>query len=55
MQAEQAELIAALTGRLAELETRLGKNSQNSSQPPSSDAFVKPPPRSLRRQSTQAG
>jgi len=39
-----------LTGRLAELETRLGKNSQNSSQPPSSDAFVKPPP-SLRRQS----
>src|SRR5450756_1382907 len=51
VQAEQAELIAALTGRLAELETRLGKNSQNSSQPPSSDAFVKPPPRSLRRQS----
>jgi len=33
VQAEQAELIAALTGRLAELETRLGKNSQNSSQP----------------------
>src|SRR5450756_288000 len=51
VQAEQAELIAALTGRLAELETRLGKNSQNSSQPPSSEAFVKPPPRSLRRQS----
>jgi Family of unknown function (DUF6444) len=51
LQAEQAELIAALTGRVAELETRLGKNSQNSSQPPSSDAFVKPPPRSLRRQS----
>src|SRR5664280_1923182 len=51
VQAEQAELIAALTGRLAELETRLGKHSQNSSQPPSSDAFVKPPPRSLRRQS----
>jgi hypothetical protein len=48
VQAEQAELIAALTGRLAELETQLGKNSQNSSQPPSSDAFVKPPPRSLR-------
>ena len=30
---------------------RLRKNSQNSSKPPGTDAFVKPPPRSLRRAS----
>lgn len=45
------QLIAALEARVAELEARLGKNSQNSSKPPSSDAFVKPPPRSLRKKS----
>ena len=56
--AERDALIVALTSkvaesaaRVAELEARLGKNSQNSSRPPSSDAFVKPPPRSLRRAS----
>ncbi len=49
--AERDALIAELTARVAELEARLGKNSQNSSKPPSSDAFVKPPPRSLRRSS----
>ena len=43
--------IETLTARVAELEARLGKNSQNSSKPPSTDAFVKPPPRSLRRPS----
>jgi hypothetical protein len=33
----------------AELKRRLGRNSQNSSKPPSSDApFVKPDPKSLR-------
>lgn len=37
-----------LTERVSQLEARLGKNSQNSSKSPSSDAFVKPPPRSLR-------
>ena len=42
---------AELSSRVAQLEARLGKNSQNSSKPPSSDAFVKPPPRSLRRAS----
>ena len=49
-----AELRAAnavLAARVAKLEARLGKNSQNSSKPPSTDAFVKPPPRSLRRAS----
>lgn len=52
------EVIAALQvaneelgRRISLLEARLGKNSQNSSKPPSSDAFVKPPPRSLRRKS----
>lgn len=52
------ELIAGLQAtneelerRITQLEARLGKNSQNSSKPPSSDAFVKPPPRSLRRKS----
>jgi transposase len=47
--AERDVVIAALSARVAELEARLGKNSQNSSKPPSSDAFVKPPPRSLRK------
>ena len=51
MLAGRDQLIADLTARVVELEARLGKNSQNSSKPPSSDAFVKPPPRSLRRKS----
>jgi len=49
--AERDALIVALTAKVADLEARLGKNSQNSSKPPSSDAFVKPAPRSLRRAS----
>ena len=44
--AERDALIAALAGRVAELEARLGKNSQNSSKPPSTDGYVKPEPRS---------
>jgi Family of unknown function (DUF6444) len=35
--AEQARLIATLQARVAELERRLGKDSSNSSRPPSSD------------------
>lgn len=43
--------IDTLRARVATLEVRVGMNSQNSSKPPSTDAFVKPPPRSLRRPS----
>jgi transposase len=39
---EQAHLIAALKTRVAELEHRLGKDSSNSSKPPSSDGLRKP-------------
>lgn len=44
-EAQAAELAAAnerLTARVAELERRLGRNSQNSSMPPSSDTFGRP-------------
>jgi transposase len=45
----QAEQIAGLESRIAELEARLGRNSRNSSKPPGSDSpFVKPAPKSLR-------
>jgi len=48
--AEQASLIATLNARVAELERRLGKDSSNSSRPPSSDGLGKPPaPRRQRR------
>jgi len=55
LQAENAVLRsenAALIGRLAELERRLGLNSSNSGKPPSSDGLKKPPRvRSLREPS----
>ena len=44
-------LISALAARVAELEARLGKNSRNSSKPPSSDGLAKPAPKSLRKAS----
>jgi hypothetical protein len=48
--AEQARLIATLQARVAELERRLGKDSSNSSRPPSQDGLGKPPaPRQQRR------
>jgi len=53
------EQIDALTARVQELEDRLGKDSHNSSKPPSSDAFGKKPvslrPKSTRKPGGQAG
>lgn len=37
--------VAQLTERVTELEERLGHNSRNSNQPPSTDGFNRPPPR----------
>lgn len=45
----QAAEIERLKARVADLEARLGMNSQNSSKPPSSEVFEKPVPKSLRR------
>jgi hypothetical protein len=47
--AEQASLIARLNARVAELERRLGKDSSNSSRPPSSEGLGKPPARRQQR------
>lgn len=50
--AERDAVIESLMARVADLEARLGKNSKNSSKPPSSDnPFTKPAPRSLRPKS----
>jgi len=53
--AENAQLRAAvvqLRAEVAELQRQLGRDSRNSSQPPSSDSpFTKPAPKSLRRKS----
>lgn len=49
---EAWQIILALVERINELERRLEKNSRNSSKPPSSDGFQKPPrPQSLRHPS----
>ena len=48
---ELSARVLELSTRVTQLEARVSKNSQNSSKPPSSDAFVRPPPRSLRRAS----
>lgn len=44
----QAKQIAALQSQVAELHSKLNKNSRNSSKPPSSDGLNKPVPKSLR-------
>ena len=50
--AERDRVISGLLERVTALEARLGKNSKNSSKPPSSDpSFDKPKPRSLRKRS----
>ena len=45
------ETIQQLNQTIAELKEKLGKNSNNSSKPPSSDGFNKPSPKSLRKPS----
>jgi transposase len=47
--AQQAQMIEQLTARVAELERQLGRNSRNSSQPPSADGPQVVPRRSRRR------
>lgn len=49
LNATQADAIAALTARVAELERRLRMDSTNSSKPPSSDGYAKKPNRAQRR------
>lgn len=50
--AELTALVLKLSARVEELERQLGKNSQNSSKPPSSDGLKKKPmPQSLREKS----
>ena len=44
----QAKQIAALQLQVADVQSRLSKNSRNSSKPPSSDGLNKPAPKSLR-------
>jgi len=44
----QGKQIAALQAQVADLQSRLNKNSRNSSKPPSSDGLNKPAPKSLR-------
>ena len=48
---ELLQKLDAAYARIAELEERLNKNSQNSSKPPSSDGYKKPSPKSLRKPS----
>ena len=49
--ARQQEIIEELRLEVAELKEKLGKNSSNSSKPPSTDGAAKPKPSSLRKQS----
>lgn len=43
--------VQQLLDRVRDLETRLSRNSQNSHQPPSTDGYTKPAPKSLRQKS----
>ena len=48
---QQHALIAQLVGRIERLEAQLHQDSHNSHQPPSSDGYAKPAPKSLRETS----
>ena len=48
MHKSQAKQITQLQSQVAELQSKLNKNSRNSSKPPSSDGLNKPAPKSLR-------
>ena len=45
---DQAKQIATLQSQVAQVQSKLNKNSRNSSKPPSSDGLNKPAPKSLR-------
>ena len=49
----QARMIEQLQAEVAELKRRLGRNSGNSSQPPSTDGPAAPPSRAARRRSAR--
>ena len=49
--AQLVALITQLESRVQQLEDQLGKNSRNSSKPPSSEGLAKPRTRSLDRKS----
>lgn len=53
--AQQAQVIETLTARVAELERQLGRNSRNSSQPPSADGPVVPSRAARRRGGRRPG
>ncbi|HED14503.1 MAG TPA: hypothetical protein ENI62_12760, partial [Gammaproteobacteria bacterium] len=48
---EARQIIATLVARIEHLESRLAKNSHNSSKPPSNDGYDKPKPKSRRTKS----
>ena len=48
---ELREELSAAYAKIAELEERINRNSQNSSKPPSTDGYKKPSPKSLRKPS----
>lgn len=51
LEAEHAAVVAKLEAEIAELKRQLGRNSKNSSTPPSAEGLGKPAPKSLRKPS----